>query len=114
MLVILCLQLALQPNFGETCIIISIFDIFYKSLGTYLEFVERTSNYLVMRRCDDCNSDAIDLTANPVPFGEYHHLVAHVSMKLTVTACMEPVRLKWSPMGQIKDQLMATMERWLL
>jgi hypothetical protein len=46
----------------------------------YLEFLERTSNYLVMRRCDDCNSDAIDLSANPVPFGEYYHLVAHVSI----------------------------------
>ena len=32
-----------------------------------------------MPRCDDCNSDAIDLSANPVPFGEYYHLVAHVS-----------------------------------
>ena len=47
----------------------------------YLEFLERTSNYRVMPRCDDCNSDAIDLSANPVPFGEYHHLVAHVSVK---------------------------------
>ena len=42
--------------------------------------MERTSNHLVMPRCDDCNSDAIDLSANPVPFGEYFHLVAHVSI----------------------------------
>ena len=35
-----------------------------------------------MRRCDDCNSDAIDLSANPVPFGEYYHLVAHVSAQI--------------------------------
>ena len=51
-------------------------------IGTYLEFLERTSNSITMRRCDDCNSDAIDLSANPVPFGEYHHLVARESMKL--------------------------------
>ena len=47
----------------------------------YLEFLERTSNYLIMPRCDDCNSDAIDLSTNPVPFGEYFHNVAHVSVK---------------------------------
>ena len=53
---------------------------YFTSLGTYLEFVARTSNHRVMPRCDDCNSDAIDLSANPVPFGEYFHLVAHVSI----------------------------------
>ena len=36
-----------------------------------------------MRRCDDCSSDAIDLSANPVPFGDYYHYVAHVSKSET-------------------------------
>ena len=51
----------------------------------YLEFVERTSNYRTMRRCDDCTSDAIDLSDNPVPFGEYYHLVAHVSIYMYIS-----------------------------
>ena len=53
--------------------------IHYTTPEIYLQFVERTDNHIVMPRCDDCNSDAIDLSANPVPFGEYYHLVAHVS-----------------------------------
>lgn len=44
----------------------------------YLEFLERTNNSIAMRRCDDCGSDAIDLSANPVPFGDRYHYVAHV------------------------------------
>ena len=44
----------------------------------YLEFLERTNNSVTMRRCDDCGSDAIDLSENPVPFGDYYHYVAHV------------------------------------
>ena len=53
--------------------------ITYTCLGEYLEFLDKESNFLLMPRCDDCNSDAIDLSANPVPFGEYYHSVAHVS-----------------------------------
>ena len=45
----------------------------------YLEFLERTNSSITMRRCDDCSSDAIDLSTNPVPFGDYFHYVAHVS-----------------------------------
>ena len=33
---------------------------------------------MTMPRCDDCGSNAIDLSANPVPFGDYYHYVAHV------------------------------------
>ena len=47
--------------------------------NVYLEFLEKTSDHRVVRPCDDCNSDAIDLSENPVPFGEYYHHVAHVS-----------------------------------
>ena len=50
----------------------------------YLEFLGRTNNSITMRRCDDCSSDAIDLTASPVPFGDYFHYVAHVSFALKV------------------------------
>ena len=33
-----------------------------------------------MRRCDDCSSDAIDVSTSPVPFGDYFHYVVHVSL----------------------------------
>ena len=46
----------------------------------YLEYLERTSNSKTMDRCDDCTSDAIDLVAVPVPFGDVVHIVAYVSM----------------------------------
>ena len=48
----------------------------------YLKYLERTSNSITMPRCDDCSSDAIDLISFPVPFGDYIHLVAHVSLTL--------------------------------
>ena len=41
--------------------------------------MERTNSSITMRRCDDCSSDAIDVSSNPVPFGDYFHYVAHVS-----------------------------------
>ena len=44
----------------------------------YLEFLERTNNSITMPRCDDCVSNAIDLSSNPVPFGDPLHYVAHV------------------------------------
>lgn len=59
--------------------------IHYTIPEIYFQFVERTDNHIVMPRCDDCNSDAIDLSANPVPFGEYYHLVAHVSEEEKLT-----------------------------
>ena len=49
--------------------------------SVYLEFVERTSNSITMDRCDDCSSDAIDLSLYPVPFGDYYHYVAHVRLR---------------------------------
>ena len=48
----------------------------------YLEFLERTDNAVTMPRCDDCVSDAINVTANPVPFGDLFHYVAHVRDEL--------------------------------
>lgn len=44
----------------------------------YLEFLERTNNSVTMQRCDDCGSDAIDLSENPVPFGDNYHYIVHV------------------------------------
>lgn len=54
------------------------FLFIYVAQSTYLEFLERTDNAMVMDRCDDCVSDAIDLSNNPVPFGDFYHSVAHV------------------------------------
>ena len=48
----------------------------------YMEYLERTSNSKTMNRCDDCTSDAIDLVVVPVPFGDFIHIVAYVSIML--------------------------------
>ena len=47
----------------------------------YLEFLERTSSSITMRRCDDCASGVIDSTI-PVPFGEHLLFDAYVSFTL--------------------------------
>ena len=51
----------------------------YSGQSTYLEFLERTDNAIIMNRCDDCVSGAIDVSDTPVPFGDIYHSVAHVS-----------------------------------
>ena len=45
-----------------------------------------------MDRCDDCSSDAIDLSANPVPFGDYYHYVAHVSTTILYYSSTIPIK----------------------
>ena len=54
-------------------------NVFCTAQDVYLEYLERTNGSINMRRCDDCSSDAIDVSTNPVPFGDYFHYVAHVS-----------------------------------
>ena len=57
----------------------------------HLEFLDKTSNFRVMRRCDDCNSDAIDLSSSPVPFGDFYHYVAHVSTLVNQVTVLQQV-----------------------
>ena len=54
----------------------------FTAQNMYLEYLERTSNSKTMNRCDDCTSDAIDLVVVPVPFGDFIHIVAYVSIML--------------------------------
>ena len=65
------------------CIRDSLSIILITAQMTYLEFLERTSNSITMRRCDDCVSNAIDLSSSPVPFGDFYHVVAHVSCNVS-------------------------------
>ena len=46
-----------------------------------------------MPECDDCVSDGIYLISDPVPFGDIHHSVAHVSRVLNVANSHHPTLL---------------------
>ena len=72
--------------YGSIEHVLLLLQIFHSPLYTcpaqdvYLEFIEKTDNSITLRRCDDCSSDAIDISLNPVPFGDYYHYVAHVRL----------------------------------
>ena len=63
------------------CVCVNLHPTYIISLpdAAYLEFLNKSNNFQVMRRCDDCSSDAIDLSSNRVPFGQFYHTIAHVS-----------------------------------